>query len=276
MTTHPSKRPYSGSQPHITSYFPSQPSSTHQYNISSSTPTSPDDCSYEVKLPPAVQSNLLNVGMRVRKAVPEGYKVGNSYSGFALFSETTSHVSSQNISQTHNVPRREGEVEPRYPKTRPRAGARELTPFCGILKVGGMKNQQWGIYSPKDYGNDFIMGEDDPKEEERDWVPALSQDSTISNRIEEVHTPGGNKRRFLDEEEGDEILFGEAFLGGRENASPGERVLAVPRKKKWSGSIGGRIRSGQENSHFLTGREDDFQDAEFLDYGLVREVEMSG
>jgi len=209
--------------------------------------------------------------------VPEGYKIGNSYSGFALYSETSNHVPSQNTSQTRAIPKTQGEIDPRYPKTRPRAGARELTPFCGILKVGGLNSQQWGIYTPKDYGTDSRMDEDD--QEEIDWIPALSQGSTISNRNEEVQTPGGNKRRFLDEEEGEGFVFGEASLWGKEGVGFEERVLAVPRRKRWmdTGNMGlGMKRSGQENSQVVIRREDDFQDAEFLDYGLVREVEMSG
>lgn len=140
-----------------------------------------------------------------------------------------------------------------------------------------MKSQQWGIYSPKDYGSDSVMDEGDLEED--DWIPSLSQGSTISNLTGEVHTPGGNKRRFLDEEEGEGFLFGEAFMQGGEGVGLEERVLAVPRRKKW-GSTGhgavGRKGSEQEHSRVVSRREDDFQDAEFLDYGLVREVEMSG
>lgn len=248
VLSHPNKKAYAGArsqnQSAITSFF--SPASA-----------SPDDApsAYAAPvLPHNVQSNLLNVGMRIRKSVPEGYKTG-SYSAFSLFSDTTVPMAASS-----------SPISP--PKTRPRSGNRELTPFCGsaILKVGGMGTQQWGIHSSSDDGV-----------EEEDDVPFLmSSQETIDG---EVFTPSGNKRRFLDEEEeGAVVLDSVSPLRGL-----GERVLAVPRRKKWGGNGHGKIPAhagqvrifGQEN--FGIDAAADFEDAEFLDYeGLSREVEMSG
>ncbi|KAG4440646.1 hypothetical protein IFR05_003880 [Cadophora sp. M221] len=281
---HQAKRPYAGtrssSQSAITSYFthaaptetetatadsrqsiyslPQQPSTSHTSNAPS--------------LPHSVQSNLLNVGMRVRKSVPEGYKTG-SYSAFTLFADNTTSPSSPTSATMSNA------TSPSV-KTRPRSGNRELTPFCGILKVGGMAGQQWGIYNPGGAAGD--MEEDTSSSE--DEIPFLSsQGSTISNSsVEKAITPGGNKRRFFEDEDlvsnsNTGMNFGRGFGSGL-----GDRVLAVPRRKKWSGKVpvhtAGQVRIfGQENFNLGGGKEDvDFEDAEFLDYGLAGEVEMSG
>ncbi|KAK6580530.1 hypothetical protein PZA11_006766 [Diplocarpon coronariae] len=256
---HQAKRPYAGarstSQATITSYFtPGTAPSTSTYSLPPHHP--PTNTTNIPQLPHAVQSNLLNVGMRVRKSVPEGYKTGSKYGAHTLFSDARTPNS---MLDHRNTP-----ASSRLPKTRPRAGNRELTPFCGIMKVGGMADQQWGIYSTE-------VGEGEESEEmgdeEDDDVPFLSsQGSTISNVSTKAVIPGVNKRRFLDDEE----LDAGAEIGGANSCSVmGERVLAVPRRKKTHAQM--RV-FGQEN--FALG--DDFEDAEFLDYSLAGEVEMSG
>lgn len=135
-----------------------------------------------------------------------------------------------------------------------------------------MASQQWGIYNPgSEEMDDDSNGEED--------VPFLSsQGSTVSNiSVEEAVTPGGNKRRFFEDEEKDSH-----FSMGDISRGPGDRVLAVPRRKKWTGKLparAGQVRIfGQENFNVggAVGQDVDFEDAEFLDYGLVGEVEMSG
>ncbi len=251
---HQAKRPYAGSQPPITSYFPLTSSPPNgQYNISNSQATSANDQSFP-SLPVNVQSNLISVGMRVRKSVPEGYKTGN-YSAFNLFNENTAAP-----------PQVATEKTPL--KTRPRAGARELTPFCGILKVGGMAQQQWGIWNPtaSNQAHDGSIYVEEEMEEDEEAPFLSSQGSTISTAS--VSTPTReNKRRFFEEDDEDENEK-KSFT----NRELGERVLAVPRRKKL---VGKGAAGGQENLSFV-GRDVDFEDAEFLDYGLVGEVEMSG
>jgi hypothetical protein len=262
--THQAKRPYTGSQPHITSYFPS--STQDQYTITASPTTYTSNIPL---LPPNVQSNLLQVGMRIRKSVPEGYKTGSPYSGFSLFSDSTSP------SQNQMAPSVQSQEKPR-PKTRPRAGARELTPFCGLLKVGGISQQQWGIYTPShNNGRDpyaaeegFADGEDGEMEDEGGLPWLSSQGSTISSSSDVVRTPsGGNKRRFFEDEETDAGNSGQI-----QGTALEERVLAVPRRRKWAGKV---VAGGQENVG-IVGEDVDFEEAGFLDYGLAEEVEMGG
>jgi hypothetical protein len=179
--------------------------------------------------------------MRVRKSVPEGYKTG-SYSAFSLFSDPTPIRPPQ---------------EQKIKKTGPRPRARELAPFCGIMKVGGLAQQQWEVC---DLESDSAIEE----EEEYDELPALSQGSTNSDVS--VASRGGSKRRFdLDEE--DEI-------GGERDiiSTSGRRIIAVPRRKGAAKLEGSVDVVGQENLD----ADVDFGEADFLDYELVDEVEMSG
>lgn len=130
--------------------------------------------------------------------------------------------------------------------------------------------------------------DEDSSSASEDEVPFLSsQGSTISSSsVDDAITPGGNKRRFFEDEEGhmsnSHVNFG---FGSGSSVPVGERVLAVPKRKKWSGKVpvrtSGQVRIfGQENFNLggsEVGRADvDFEDAEFLDYGLAGEVEMSG
>lgn len=175
----------------------------------------------------------------MRKSVPEGYKTG-TYSAFKLFSDPT--------------PAAEAQVEaPKIRKPITRSGARELAPFCGIMKVGGLVQQQGSGIDSAD-----MEGEDE------DDVPALSQGSTNSDVS--VESKGVGKRRFsLDEE--DESIAGRHFA-----ALSGGRIIAVPKRKgaaKLNGSIGF---VGQENAD----ADMDFGEAEFLDYDLIDEGETAG
>jgi hypothetical protein len=153
---------------------------------------------------------------------------------------------------------------------------RELAPFCGIMKVGGMAVQGW------DHEGDAeveVPGEED--------VPFWSsQGSTISTLSVDSRT--GNKRRF-DEGE-DEEPEGEVYdiwhdMDDDLQLSPrtrpvdlapsfglglGRRTMAVPKsRRKGKGAGGGEmalkvpIMEGQENGCVL---DIDFGDAEFMDW----------
>lgn len=100
------KRPF---QPSITSYLGREASQPPRQSQSQSQP----------RLPTAIQVSLLNVGMRVRKAVPEGYKTKRVES--LLRTPLSAHNGN-------------GEVE-RPP---------ELLPFCGMHRVGGMVQEIGG------------------------------------------------------------------------------------------------------------------------------------
>jgi len=140
-----------------------------------------------------------------------------------------------------------------------------------------MSQQQWGIYSPNHstardpYASEeaFADGEGGEMEDEGGLPWLSSQRSTVSSSSDMVATPGGNKRRFFEDEE-----VGDGMGMGRTVAF-GERVLAVPRRKKWVGS-GKRGNGGGQENVGIVGEDVDFEEAEFLDYGLVAEVEMGG
>ena len=99
--------------------------------------------------------------------------------------------------------------------------------------------------------------------DDEDDVPVLSQGSTVSN-ASSASAGGANKRRFELDEESEEEDVQILGLGGR--------AIAVPR----------RIRRGAEKAARVVGQENlgdvDFEDAEFLDYGLVGggDEEMGG
>ncbi|KAM3068440.1 hypothetical protein ACMFMG_009579 [Clarireedia jacksonii] len=231
---HQAKRPYAGShsqsQSTITNYF--SPS------LSPSIPTTVAPQPTQPTLPHPIQSSLLSVGMRIRKSVPEGYKTGSPPST----------------------------ITPKYRGTRPRAGMRELTPFCGLMKTGGLAVQGQGW----DYSNGGEVIEDGDEEDDGEWW-GNSQDSMRS--VDSVGSYGrGNaaKRRFLDDGEGEEMRDENARIlmdGGF-----GGRKIAVPRTRKASKGQAGRTSlGGDENANM------DFEDAEFLDYRLAdEEVQMGG
>lgn len=120
--SHLAKRPF---QPSITSFFArtddsdtftSTTSITSSYNALTSSTASP-------ALPSSVQASLLNVGMRVRKSVPEGYKT---------------HKQAQFAQQSIDVYSAKAPAEPVPAEyTHPR----ELLPFCGLHKIGGFAPQ---------------------------------------------------------------------------------------------------------------------------------------
>jgi len=210
---HRQKRPYAG-QATITSFF--QPSSD-----STASPIEHKvERSLSPALPPSIQSNLLSVGMRVRKSVPEGYKTG-SYSAFTLFNENAPQP----------VPEeRKADVER---STRPvmYGARRELTPFCGLMKVGGMAVQEQEV-------------------SEDGWICG-SQESATSN-VSEGSAMGSGKRRFEDEEEEedeDEMMFV-------------ERKLAMPKSRLSKG------KTGQENMDLEDFEEAEFLDPQWRGEGM--------
>lgn len=107
------KRPF---QPSISSYLGRSPRETENNHSSRTSILSPT-------LPATIQSNLLNVGMRVRKSVPEGYKTrpktfcAPATNAWDTAPNDTDPASqhSRNASTAHTG----------------------LVPYCDILRVGG-------------------------------------------------------------------------------------------------------------------------------------------
>lgn len=237
-------------------------------------------------LPAPVQANLLSVGMRVRKSVPEGYKTG-TYSTFALRDESGCAGN-----MAGGAASSEG---------RSRANAfsspRELLPFCGIHKVGGLETQP-ETFSP--YPTSISINDTSPIAVEDD-VPGLtsSQDSIAST---DPTAPGfadgkTRKRSFAEEEDETPEIPDRLAVWQNENydgeVSPrsltpvgwgNRRVMAVPKK----GKLRDRTGLGRETQFGTAGVEgksfgqqnvmvvdDDFDEADFLDMGQSWEVEMS-
>ncbi|KAI0521017.1 ribonucleotide reductase inhibitor-domain-containing protein [Xylaria bambusicola] len=284
MSTPRTKRQFAGAasdpaQRHITSFFHTASSASTNSNSvnqtsSSATTQRPDNAS---NLPATVQANLLSVGMRIRKSVPEGYKTG-SYNAFALWDETDA--------DSITVTMGEGQ--------RSRANAfsspRELLPFCGIHRVGGLDSQPEAQRSTPSIPN---MRAEVPTivayqpnfstEMSDDEVPGLtsSQESVGSNTSDSALSGARTRKRFFVEDE--EETPGQLNLWRHNHdicsltpvGCNNGRVMAVPRKgrlrAKFSGTASAMPGVGQENVMVV---DSDFEEAGFLDRGTW-EVNMS-
>lgn len=188
-------------------------------------------------LPASIQSNLLSVGMRVRKSVPEGYKTEGT-SAFKLWTDNT----------VPNAPKVRGSSSS---ISSTRVASRELLPFCGINKVGGFESQPA-----------FARDDDIPDE---DAVPELTMSQeTVDGADERAITPS-RKRIYGDDDDVQELLHGELSPGSRGNA----RLLAIPRSRKSKPTVGRH--AGQENIKV----DQDFEDAEFLVFDEEQDLNMA-
>ncbi|KAI1077532.1 ribonucleotide reductase inhibitor-domain-containing protein [Whalleya microplaca] len=133
MSAPRTKRQFAGAaadpaQRSITSFFSNSSTSSLNPRAQSTSPNSGGGGGVSSPPPPplpaSVQSNLLSVGMRVRKSVPEGYKTGNLDGAFALWdddTDTSMGVEGRSRANAVSAP-----------------GPRELLPFCGLHRVGGL------------------------------------------------------------------------------------------------------------------------------------------
>lgn len=194
----------------ITSFFTSEASSS----------CDPSDCLQVQQhgqglpsppLPHEIQSSLLTVGMRIRKSVPEGYKTHKTlhssglydHSGYFLDSGVQDHDST--IPTTH--------------LSTTRAAYAELSPFCGLHKVGGMAVQPLPVVSSGCYGH--VLGQSGAvrAKEPDPWSLPSSQESTDSY----IPFPPSNKRTLTsdeDEDEDDKNEFGNDILSQERSTYP--------------------------------------------------------
>lgn len=209
MSTPRTKRQFAGAsvdpnQRSITSFFNSQSPSKAPVETN---PTQP-------ALPASVQANLLSVGMRVRKSVPEGYKtVGTS--AFKLWTDNTPLPAQTTRSTTV------------------KASSRELLPFCGINRVGGLDSQP-----------EFERDDDDVPD--LDDLPELTMSQESNDTVDD-----NSRKRFFDDDETLDITS--------HSLTDEARVLAVPvsrnRKPVVKGQSQGNVKSNS-----------DFEDADFFVY----------
>ncbi|CAN8100760.1 unnamed protein product [Discula destructiva] len=246
-------------------------------------------------LPVDTESNLLTVGMRVRKSVPEGYKTG-SYCALGLFNHDNHH----NAPATTPVPARAAHVAPR-------SGMRELLPFCAINNIGGLAPT---LQQPSSTAaSSFFVLHHDAAVPNLDDIPSLSSSqsslATNSSTNTAPSTPGllsTRKRSYSDDVDGDDdnnmpavsaclqVPSGEWMDG---QVSPrslvpvgsqwrNTRVMAVPKKRVrktdcWAETMGQEnvpemmVLDGDGNEKEKGSKEDvdDFPEADFLDYAAL-------
>ncbi|KAK3365284.1 ribonucleotide reductase inhibitor-domain-containing protein [Lasiosphaeria ovina] len=311
------KRPFAGAasdpaQRQITSFFnksaasPSSSPAASDSAAPSSSATTKTPFNGLI-LPGHVQANLLSVGMRVRKSVPEGYKTGSACSAFSLWSDTSD---SAPIATGCSAP-----------STSPQL--RELEPFCGLNRVGGLAVQQLPAVPSFGGRRQAVSVYNDDDDDQMDTTPPVpgltsSQESAVSSTESSTSTAANapativpmraaattRKRIYVaeDEEAGDgdgmqhpaallqhggpwrnrqDWLDGEmsprslAPVGWEENS----RVLAVPKRRQQPHHQQQQQQNqlllspqgagvGIRKENIMVVDEDDFQEAAFLDYRL--------
>lgn len=235
------KRPFAGaasdpSQRQITSFFGARPGAAADEPVSAS-----EAPLRGPHLPAQIQSNLLSVGMRIRKSVPEGYKT-NAPSAFKLWTDETPLKTPGQSAPSGGVP------------------SKELLPFCGINKVGGLDTQA------------DVRSDADNSLPSLDDVPGLSMSQESYDSVASEYLNARKRGLVEDDEEVADpvrpwIASGDGSVSPRSLAPknwPNARPMAVPRGrggKKTAAPV-----AGQENAG-----GNDFDEAEFL----VGDAEMS-
>ena len=168
------KRPF---QPSISSYF-GHVRDTDCHPATTQTPT------LSPILPATIQSSLLNVGMRVRKSVPDGYKTKQK-----MFCDLSKPFGTS-ISKSD-------------PTRSASTSFNGLLPYCGILKVGGHESQQ---PVPEEADLPPLQSDHDdwgfPSSQESN-VSIISDSSLIAPACVPIATISSNKRRREDADEED-------------------------------------------------------------------------
>ncbi|KAK4102944.1 hypothetical protein N658DRAFT_495018, partial [Parathielavia hyrcaniae] len=300
MTGPRTKRQFAGaasdpSQRQITSFFSKTTSSIHSTSADAARNSSNQAALNGPVLPAQVQTDLLNVGMRVRKAIHEGYKTGGAYNAFTLWAEDgTSSSSDSRPASASAAPAAET-----YSST-----MRELEPFCGINKVGGLAFQP--SYHPDDDDElDAMPGLTSSQDTVASSASTVSSTTAASLNITAAAPSASSRKRFFTSEE-DEAAHDALGLGTslpyrgpfrlssdsqdawlEEEISPrslgppagmweNARVLAVPRRTRQGKKVEGLGGVGQENVMVVVRGQDgnDFEEASFLDYGLNQDGRM--
>lgn len=179
------------------------------------------------------QSSLLNVGMRVRKSVPEGYKTHKTVGspGFPFPSSAPSSVQAASTAPATLRP------------STSTMSSRELVPFCGLHKTGGIGAPVSSAPAAMDHDED---------------MPELyMSQSTTSNRHSSYSSSSQSattkKRGYEDETEDDlDCFFQEGYTIGEDSA-------AMRPKAPVKSSSSRKFNIGQVH---IVGH--DFEDAPFL------------
>ncbi|KAH8750191.1 ribonucleotide reductase inhibitor-domain-containing protein [Diaporthe sp. PMI_573] len=274
MSAPRTKRQFAGSasdpsQRQITSFF----SASDALDDSSTSACAEASLSSRPVLPADTQSHLLNVGMRVRKSVPEGYKTG-SYNAFSLWSDNDATTKLKDMAGPAPAPAR----------APPSASSQqELLPFCGINKVGGLSSQPGSARDAPAIPVPRLQLGSIPS---IDDVPSLtsSQGSIDSNSsqpaltINTASTASRKKRVYSEDEDSDTPSVtgslqvpGGPWMDGEVSPrslvpvgwdNTNTRVMAIPKKGRGAAMPLRLDQLGQENMAV----DGDFQEADFLDY----------
>lgn len=266
MSAPRTKRPFAGAasdpaQRQITSFFSANNSQPLQGNNSSTGVRSPHATA--PVLPASVQSNLLSVGMRVRKSVPEGYKT-ISQGGFSVWSEqpqkpTMSAVDKRDVRAARVVHA---------------AASRELLPFCGIHSVGGMGNQSDFATAASSYVPDLAD------------LPGLSSSQESVESVDSFATAvANNRKRVYGDEDADlgpvswRPYHHDGEVSPRSQTPVGygnARMMAVPRGRLQArtGLKKASFAPGQENMGIMVASGNDFPEAEFLEFEPDSEMDI--
>ncbi|KAJ4401442.1 hypothetical protein N0V85_005520 [Neurospora sp. IMI 360204] len=305
MSNSRTKRQFAGAasdpaQRSITSFFKTTPSKDDsQFDSISSAASAKAAPLNGPVLPPTIRSSLLNVGMRVRKSVPEGYKTGKIASGFPSWMDDSNNTNSNHISGSgasafagNNGHDRPVSAAPPAPAVTAASSAnRELTPFCGIHKIGG--------YAVQDDNSAALSSQDSN-------ASSVSNPSSVRFATTQFVQDAANRKRIHEDgsEEGGAGLFGEdmdwrrreefyddqgeeraprslepmAWCGGgsKTNTIANDRVMAVPKGRgsqftQTTINFGGYVPQSSGVAPV-----DDFEEAPFLDYGLSHRGGRSG
>jgi hypothetical protein len=275
---HRSKRPF---QPSITSYFARDDSDsddeTHLRGLNPSTRPRAHHQTLAPPIPGPVQTDLMQVGMRVRKSVPEGYKThSNKMMALPSIQTTLSHPSSTTTTTMTLDPK----VVPDDVLHQ-----RELLPFCGLQKLGGFAEQPTtnihlyaGSTPPP---NHFPL----PAETFSQPFHFSSQDSGY----ESVHINSNPSKRSWHDED-DVILGRSAFVFSKgpivqvdevpvsplsatpEDMLPPVRQVKMPKSRRQKAITSDDMDVDGVERRIVVGSGSDFEEADFLG----GEVDMGG
>ncbi|KAI5367572.1 putative ribonucleotide reductase inhibitor [Septoria linicola] len=188
------------------------------------------------------QSSLLNVGMRIRKSVPEGYKTHKTL-GLSAFPFPASAPAASPSPSTSERPGLNT------------ADSRELMPFCGLHKVGGLGQQAPISSAPA------AMRSRSPYEEDDMPMLSMSQRTITSsqNSFDQwpTQTLSTRKRGYEDEADDDMDAFFEEedFAAALDEVERDATRPVAPMKCSARKLLNGAVRIIDP---------DDFEEANFL------------
>lgn len=222
-------------QPSISAYFNTRDATTTTAMRQSQTisPLSPP-------LPAETQASLLNVGMRVRKSVPEGYKTHKTLGQPGFPFPSTAPVAPTRISRSSGSS----------------TNTKELTPFCGLHKTGG-----WAAQAVPPSSAPAVM---ERYYEDDDEVPSVTMSQSTLASIQSSSTsfapqPEHRRKRTYEEEIEDDLdsFFDDGEESGVLDDQPlwTERPIAKMKVPVQKAGANRRVR--------ILG-DDDFEDANFL------------